>query len=97
MLGRRRRVRRRRMAVIGGAAAVAKRRHDANETQLEDEQPAADQSPSGAPDPPVEPAAEGGLTDEAIEQLKELGELHEQNVLTDEEFDREKSKLLGSA
>jgi len=28
-------------------------------------------------------------------QLKQLGELHEQNVLTDEEFGREKTKLLG--
>ena len=32
-----------------------------------------------------------------IEELKHLGELHEQNVLTDEEFEREKAKLLGSS
>ena len=31
-----------------------------------------------------------------MEQLKELGELHDQNVLTDEEFESEKAKLLGS-
>ena len=42
-----------------------------------------------------QPAAAGGLTHEAMEQLKQLGELHEQNVLTDEEFEREKAKLLG--
>jgi hypothetical protein len=28
-------------------------------------------------------------------RLKELGALHEQNVLSDEEFEREKAKLLG--
>ena len=45
----------------------------------------------------AEPAAGGGLTPEVMEQLKQLGELHEQNVLSDEEFEREKAKLLGSA
>ena len=30
-----------------------------------------------------------------MQQLKQLGELHEQNVLTDEEFEREKARLLG--
>jgi hypothetical protein len=30
-----------------------------------------------------------------MDELKRLGELHEQNVLTDEEFEREKAKLLG--
>jgi hypothetical protein len=33
---------------------------------------------------------------EVMEQLKQLGELHEQNVLSDEELEREKAKLLGS-
>ena len=32
-----------------------------------------------------------------MERLKQLGELHEQKVLTDEEFEREKAKLLGAA
>jgi Short C-terminal domain len=30
-----------------------------------------------------------------MDQLKQLGELHEQKVLSDEEFEREKAKLLG--
>ena len=48
-------------------------------------------------DPPqgAQPAAATGLSHEAMEELKQLGELHEQNVLTDEEFEREKAKLLG--
>ena len=47
------------------------------------------------PASPAEPAAASGLTPEVMEQLKQLGELHEQNVLSDEEFEREKAKLLG--
>ena len=49
---------------------------------------------------PAEPsggAQATGLTDERMEQLKQLGKLHEQNVLTDDEFEREKAKLLGGA
>src|SRR5262245_50923901 len=89
--GRERRQRRRRAAVIGGAAVAAKKHHDAKEAQQEEEAAAAQQAESS------EPAAPGGLTPEVVEQLKQLGELHEQNVLSDEEFEREKAKLLGSA
>ena len=49
-----------------------------------------------APAEPGPPAAAGGLTPEVMEELKQLGALHEQNVLTDEEFEREKAKLLGT-
>ena len=38
-------------------------------------------APAPAPDP--------------IQQLKQLGELHQQGVLTDEEFAAQKAKLLG--
>ena len=30
-----------------------------------------------------------------MERLKELGELHEQGILTDEEFAAQKAKILG--
>ena len=43
------------------------------------------------------PAAASGLTPDVMEQLKQLGELHEQNVLSDDEFEREKAKLLDRA
>ncbi len=33
---------------------------------------------------------------DVIEQLKQLGELHSQGILTDEEFAAQKAKLLGS-
>ena len=42
------------------------------------------EAPAAAP-PPVDP----------VQQLRELGELHQQGVLTDEEFAAQKAKLLG--
>ncbi len=92
--GRDRRQRRRRAAVVGGAAVAAKKHHDAKQAE---EQAVAQQPVEAAPAQSAPAAPTGGLTPEAVEQLKQLGELHEQNVLSDEEFEREKAKLLGSA
>ncbi len=63
--------------------------------QQQQEAAAAQQAAPAEPAQAAPPAAAGGLTPEAMEELKQLGELHEQNVLTDEEFEREKAKLLG--
>ena len=81
-----RRQRRRRVAVVGGGIAAAKTHHDTKEAQQQEEAAAAQ------PDAP--PPAASGLTPEVMEELKQLGELHDQNVLTDEEFQREKARLL---
>jgi hypothetical protein len=43
---------------------------------------------------PAEYAAPEPAAPDPIAQLKELGELHEQGVLTDEEFAGQKAKLL---
>ena len=94
-MGQDRRQRRRRAAVVGGAAFAAKKHRDAKEAQRQEETAAAQQAAPADPDQTDRPAAAGGLTHEAMEQLKQLGELHEQGVLTDEEFQREKEKLLG--
>jgi hypothetical protein len=44
-----------------------------------------------APQAPVS----SGITSEDTERLAELGKLHEQGVLTDEEFSAEKARILG--
>ena len=95
-LGRNRRQRRRRAAVVGGTVAAAKHHHDAKQA---DETAVDSANPPPAPAEPAQAEApdSGGLTPDAIEELKQLGELHEQNVLTDEEFAREKARLLGPA
>ena len=86
-----RRQRRRRAAALGGVAMAAKKRRDERDAQQQPDGP-----PQAQPSEPTQSGA-GGLSAEAIEKLKELGELHEQNVLTDEEFEREKAKLLGGS
>jgi Short C-terminal domain len=91
--GRDRRQRRRRVAAVGGAAVAAKKHHDAKQAEQE-EQGAAGSEQAGASQPA--PAGDGG-TPQKLDELKQLGELHEQGVLSDEEFEREKAKVLGSA
>ncbi len=93
-LGRDRRQRRRRVAAVGGAAVAAKKHHDAKQAQQEEPAAAASEQPE--PGQTAEPAQEGELTPQVLDELKQLGELHEQGVLSDEEFEREKAKLLGS-
>ena len=90
-MGRDRRQRRRRAAVVGGTVAAAKHHHDAKQAEETAVPPSsAEPAQAAAPD-------SGGLTRDAIEELKQLGDLHEQNVLTDEEFAREKARILGHA
>ena len=76
-----------RTAVVAGTATAVsgrvQRRQNARWAQQEPE--AYEQ----APPPPAAPAAD------PIAQLKELGELHQSGVLSDEEFAAQKAKLLG--
>jgi len=80
-----------RTAVVAGTAtAVSNRvsRRQANRWSQQDEQQYEQQQPPPAPAPAAAP--------DPIAQLKELGELHSQGVLTDEEFAAEKAKILAS-
>lgn len=45
---------------------------------------------------PAPAAAPAAAAPDPIAQLKELGELHQSGVLTDEEFAAQKAKILGS-
>lgn len=79
-----------RTAVVAGtASAVGGRvRHRQEQRWAEqEEQRYAQQAP---PPPAAEPAAGGSM----IDQLKQLGELKEQGILTEEEFAEQKAKLL---
>lgn len=51
-------------------------------------------SPQAAPPPPPAPP-EAAAGPDMIDQLARLGELRAQGVLTEEEFAREKAKILG--
>lgn len=54
----------------------------------------AEAEQSAAPAEPAPAAPAGGMSPDAIAQLKDLGDLHTQGVLTDEEFAEQKAKLL---
>ncbi len=67
---------------------AAKHHHD---KKVEGQQAEA-AAPASTGDAPVEA---GAAAPDSMEQLKKLGELHEQGVLTDAEFQAEKAKILG--
>jgi hypothetical protein len=88
-----------RAAVVGGAAYHAGKRvqegrdadyeRDARMDELEQQQAMQQQAaPAAAP--------AGGITDDAIEQIQKLGALKEQGLITDDEFEAQKRKLLGA-
>jgi len=88
-----------RAAVVGGAAYHAGKRvqegrdadyeRDARMDELEQQQAMQQQAaPAAAP--------AGGITDDAIEQIQKLGQLKEQGLITDDEFEAQKRKLLGT-
>ena len=80
-------------------AATAAKQQEAYDAQMAQQQPPAYQQAPPPPvyqqaPPPPAPAA-GGISNEALEQLKQLGALKEQGILTDEEFAAQKAKVLG--
>jgi putative oligomerization/nucleic acid binding protein len=77
-----------RTAVVAGTAtAVSNRvsRRQANRWAVQEEPVAAAPPPPPPPPPAPDPMA----------QLTQLGQLHAQGILTDEEFAAQKAKILG--
>ena len=91
-----------RAAAVGGTAyAVGRSRGRAAEqqTQAEDEQDQriSDLEQQQPPPPaPAQQAPAAPATSPMLDQLNQLAALHQQGVLTDEEFSSAKAKLLGS-
>jgi hypothetical protein len=89
-----------RAALVGGVAYHAGkkveqgREQDAMTEQRLEELEYQQQAQAAAAPAPAAPA--GGMSPEVIEQLKQLAQLKDQGVLTEEEFDQQKRKLLGS-
>jgi hypothetical protein len=79
--------------VAGTASAVAGRVHHHQDQKFAvkdqaqyEQQMAAAPPPAAAPEPAVDP----------IERIKELAQLKDQGILTEEEFAAQKAKLLGT-
>lgn len=85
-----------RAAMVGGVAYQAGKRVEGGQ-EREAEQEARLESLEGQQAAPPAPAQPAGMSDSTINQLKELGQLHDSGVLTDDEFQAQKQKLLGGA
>ncbi len=83
-----------RTAVIAGTATAVSGRVQRRQMSRA-QQEAAEQQQQAAPPPPPPAAAPATGSDDMITQLQKLGELHQQGILTDEEFAAQKAKLLG--
>jgi hypothetical protein len=85
-----------RTAVVAGTATtvsnrVSRRQEGRWAAQEQQQAPAAPPPQQAYAAPPAPPAQEA----DPIERLKELGQLHESGVLTDQEFADAKAKILG--
>jgi hypothetical protein len=87
-------------AIGGGAYAMGKHAQRGEEERqqqayYEGQQSAMAAAPPPAPAPAAAPAAAPGLSAADVDRLTQLGQLHEQGVLTDEEFAQQKKIILG--
>jgi hypothetical protein len=92
-----------RAAVVGGGAYVAGRsmgRRAEQQQQAEGEQDQRisdlEQQQQQAPPAPVEQAPDAAATSPMIDQLNQLAALHQQGILSDEEFTAAKAKLFAT-
>ncbi len=80
-----------RAAMVGGAGyAVGKRRAQSQEHEAQQDAQIQQAQPAQSA-----PATGGGMSEmDRIDALKKLGDLHDSGVLTDEQFEAEKEKLI---
>jgi Short C-terminal domain len=81
-----------RTAVVAGTATAVSNRVSRRQANRWAQQ---DAYGYGYQEPPPPPPAAAAPAEDPIEQLKQLGALHQQGILTDEEFAAQKAKLLG--
>jgi hypothetical protein len=82
-----------RTAVVAGTATTVSNRVSRRQANKWGQQEAAQAPPEAAP-APAAPAAAPASSSSMLDQLKELGELKTQGVLTEDEFAAQKAKLL---
>jgi hypothetical protein len=83
-----------RTAVVAGTATAVSNRVSRRQANRWSQQEEAQYYQQQAQQQQYAPQPAAGGQDQ-IEQLKQLGELHAQGVLTDEEFAVQKAKILG--
>jgi len=84
-----------RTAVVAGtASAVAGRVHHHQDQKFAEKDQAAYDQQQAAAAPPPAPAPAAAPAVDPIERIKELAQLKDQGILTEEEFAAQKAKLL---
>jgi len=86
-----------RAAVVGGTAYYAgKKGAEAGQREADQNAAIADLQAQQYQQQAYQqaPPAAGGMSEDSIEKLKQLAQLHEQGVLTDAEFEVQKQKIL---
>jgi hypothetical protein len=84
-----------RTAVVAGTATAVSNRVSRRQANRWAQQEAVAYEPAPVAYEPAPSAPPAAAAPDPIEQLKQLGELHQQGVLTDEEFAAQKARLLG--
>jgi Short C-terminal domain len=84
-----------RTAVVAGTATAVSNRVSRRQANRWAQQDAYGYGYQEAPPPPPPAPAAAAPAEDPIEQLKQLGALHQQGILTDEEFAAQKARLLG--
>jgi hypothetical protein len=83
-----------RTAVIAGTATAVSNRVSRRQAERWSQQGSY---PYDEPEPePAPPPAPAAAAPDPIQQLRELGELRQQGILTEEEFAAQKAQILGS-
>jgi hypothetical protein len=88
-----------RTAVVAGTAtAVSNRvsRRQAQKWQSQGSYPYGQQEPAYQEPPPQYAAPEPAPQQDMVQQLKQLAELKDQGILTEEEFAAQKARILGT-
>jgi Short C-terminal domain len=85
-----------RAAMVGGTAYYAgKRMQESRDREEEQEYRLQDlEAREAAPAAPPQP---GGISSESLAQLEQLAQLKERGVLTEDEFEVQKRRLLGTS
>jgi hypothetical protein len=85
-----------RAAMVGGGAYMLGKHRARGQAQEEEQNAQIDelQQQQYQQPAPAAPAPSGGISDDLVSQLEKLGKLKDEGVLTQEEFDAQKKKLL---
>ena len=85
-----------RTAAVAGTATAVSNRVSRRQAQRWQQQGGGYQDQGYAEPPPPAPAPAPAPAADPIAQLKQLAELKQQGILTDEEFAAQKAKILGT-